>query len=427
MTRLQLRCSAEQKEAWEAAAGPGNLSSWIRDVLDREASPDKDDDAARERFEERGEATGYMAGPPLADGDEIEDSSGRTFRVYAIEPDEKGDPKVEQVEEEPDGKALGETPPPGPDAASAQVAPEGSSSTARPCPHPDDCTALGCAGVCDEPITRRLREGAPDPLGLDPGIPSTGQELREADRLLDQSPAFAEHALAAGELRSAAADLEQAEVPAPISTEALDAVIGRLFPGETPESLMSEYEGTEHDFNNFLAWLVWRHDRESEPVAPGGGAGTPSEERADVAQPGFDPGSVLPVGEDVSGDSPATCGLCGKETSVAMIAKHLEDEHGIDPREIADAPVVDNTPDHFEGNLAANIAGGRGPLQTEDLLDFDDTNPEPEDPVDLPAPTMLEADRTPTPTQQPSPTCVNAAMHWRLTAGESCRFCGGVL
>jgi hypothetical protein len=42
-------------------------------------------------------------------------------------------------------------------------------------------------------------------------------------------------------------------------------------------------------------------------------------------------------------DDPVTCGICGRETSVAMIAAHLEREHGVDPREIADAPVVDLT------------------------------------------------------------------------------------
>lgn len=42
-------------------------------------------------------------------------------------------------------------------------------------------------------------------------------------------------------------------------------------------------------------------------------------------------------------DDPVTCGLCNKETSVAMIVYHLEKEHGIDPKEIADAPVVDRT------------------------------------------------------------------------------------
>lgn len=42
-------------------------------------------------------------------------------------------------------------------------------------------------------------------------------------------------------------------------------------------------------------------------------------------------------------DDPVTCGLCGKETSLAMIVIHLANEHGIDPQEIADAPVVDRT------------------------------------------------------------------------------------
>jgi len=47
--------------------------------------------------------------------------------------------------------------------------------------------------------------------------------------------------------------------------------------------------------------------------------------------------------EQFTPDDSVTCGLCGKETSVAMIARHLEDEHDIDPDEIADAPVIDRT------------------------------------------------------------------------------------
>lgn len=44
------------------------------------------------------------------------------------------------------------------------------------------------------------------------------------------------------------------------------------------------------------------------------------------------------------GDDPVLCGLCDKSTSVAMIARHLIEEHGLDPEEIANAPVYDMTP-----------------------------------------------------------------------------------
>lgn len=44
-------------------------------------------------------------------------------------------------------------------------------------------------------------------------------------------------------------------------------------------------------------------------------------------------------------DDPVMCGLCGKETSVAMIAWHLEHEHDIDPDDIANAPIYDRTED----------------------------------------------------------------------------------
>ena len=44
-----------------------------------------------------------------------------------------------------------------------------------------------------------------------------------------------------------------------------------------------------------------------------------------------------------TGDDPATCALCGHETSVAMIAHHLVTEHDIDPDDIANAPIIDTT------------------------------------------------------------------------------------
>jgi hypothetical protein len=47
-------------------------------------------------------------------------------------------------------------------------------------------------------------------------------------------------------------------------------------------------------------------------------------------------------------DDPAVCYLCGHETSVAMIAVHLEREHGITPEEIANAPIL-----YEDGDLGA--------------------------------------------------------------------------
>lgn len=41
-----------------------------------------------------------------------------------------------------------------------------------------------------------------------------------------------------------------------------------------------------------------------------------------------------------TGDDPVLCHLCGKDTSIAMIAHHLMTEHDIDPDEIANAPVI---------------------------------------------------------------------------------------
>ena len=44
-----------------------------------------------------------------------------------------------------------------------------------------------------------------------------------------------------------------------------------------------------------------------------------------------------------TGDDPVLCHLCGKDTSLAMIAYHLFAAHGIDPDEVAAAPTVDLT------------------------------------------------------------------------------------
>jgi hypothetical protein len=46
-----------------------------------------------------------------------------------------------------------------------------------------------------------------------------------------------------------------------------------------------------------------------------------------------------------TGDDPVLCHLCGKDTSIAMISYHLFAAHGIDPDEIADAPIIDETGD----------------------------------------------------------------------------------
>lgn len=47
--------------------------------------------------------------------------------------------------------------------------------------------------------------------------------------------------------------------------------------------------------------------------------------------------------EQVTGDDSVYCRACGKETSLAMIGRHLKDEHGIDWEDITSAPVVDLT------------------------------------------------------------------------------------
>jgi hypothetical protein len=63
--------------------------------------------------------------------------------------------------------------------------------------------------------------------------------------------------------------------------------------------------------------------------------------------------SAQPGRDFATPDDPATCGICGKETSIAMIARHLITEHDIDPDDIADAEIIDATgqrPDSSAGS-----------------------------------------------------------------------------
>jgi hypothetical protein len=299
MTRLQLRCSPDQKERWMAAAGgDGNLSEWIRDTLDREA-------------EKPGGTPGRTRWiGPLGDG---------------------------AVEEGPDGKALGETP----DEATAQVAPDGSSSTVE-----ED--AVGTSGEAEpDPPLPGEPGGSSSTLTEEGGV----NQSSSGDHGQEMSPlSSGENDRSSRTSASTSPPAVSAAVPAPIQAASLDIVVQRLFPGVKTEDLTAEYESTEHEFNDFLGWLTWRHERDE------------STRIVDEAVYGF---SVTKNGER------------------------------IDP-----ASIEAYDPD-------------------------DDTNPEPEDPVDLEPPRMLEAEQHQRPTL--SPVCVNAAMHWKLVAGETCRYCGGTL
>ena len=53
-------------------------------------------------------------------------------------------------------------------------------------------------------------------------------------------------------------------------------------------------------------------------------------------------------------DDPMYCGICGHETSIAMIAIHLRDEHDVDVSEISNAPIVDLTEGGEMSNLPDN-------------------------------------------------------------------------
>jgi hypothetical protein len=50
-------------------------------------------------------------------------------------------------------------------------------------------------------------------------------------------------------------------------------------------------------------------------------------------------------------DDQVTCGICGHETSIAMIGVHLANEHDVDLSEIKNAPIVDLT----EGREMSNL------------------------------------------------------------------------
>ena len=48
----------------------------------------------------------------------------------------------------------------------------------------------------------------------------------------------------------------------------------------------------------------------------------------------------LPGRDFSTPDDPVLCHLCGNHTSLAMLAHHLETEHGLDPADLLDAEVV---------------------------------------------------------------------------------------
>jgi hypothetical protein len=70
--------------------------------------------------------------------------------------------------------------------------------------------------------------------------------------------------------------------------------------------------------------------------------------------------------DGATGDDAAFCNLCGRETSLAMLAVHLAEEHGIDPRELADAPVFDLAGDAGP----AERPPGEWPAWMDDVLAF---------------------------------------------------------
>lgn len=53
--------------------------------------------------------------------------------------------------------------------------------------------------------------------------------------------------------------------------------------------------------------------------------------------------------DSVSPDDSVICGLCGHETSIAMIVRHLDVEHGVDPEDISNAEVIDATGSENDG------------------------------------------------------------------------------
>jgi hypothetical protein len=364
MTRMQLRCSPDQKERWErAAGGAGSLSAWIRDVLDRAAaatesgmtssvradadatapdsvSEEKDPDTPGPSLYDlhdgdviRDRSTGaafrvYAENPggtpsrsswsvPLRDGDELEDAAGRVFRVYQVE-DVNG-----AVGEEPVGTNGDE---PGPVSGE----PGGSSST---------LTEEG--GVNHSSSDHDGQEMSPLPSG-------------ENDRSSRTSASTSPPAVSAA-------------VPAPIQAASLDIVVQRLFPGVKTEDLMAEYESTDHEFNDFLGWLTWRHEQDVindvdtffEPVKL-----TDAQRRQQ---------------QDRRSRRCSTTGSTPMRRHCLVRGGSLTTTRTPNPK----TPLISN---HHA--CSKRTAPAR--------------------------PTL-------------SPVCVNAAMHWKLVAGETCRYCGGTL
>jgi hypothetical protein len=255
---------------------------------------------------------------PLRDGDELEDAAGRVFRVYQVE-DVNG-----AVGEEPVGTNGDE---PGPVSGE----PGGSSST---------LTEEG--GVNHSSSDHDGQEMSPLPSG-------------ENDRSSRTSASTSPPAVSAA-------------VPAPIAATSLDIVVQHLFPDESVGSLMAEYEGHDHEFNDFLGWLTWRHEQDV----------------INDVDTFFEPVKLTDAQQEAA----------ARPEKPSVFTPTREHPHADDIALFVGDP-------------------------------YDDTNPEPEDPVDLEPPRMLEADAPARPTL--SPVCTNAAMHWRLVAGETCRYCGGTL
>lgn len=321
-TRIQIRCGPEQKQRWvEAAGGARKMSAWAKEVLDREARVSM-------------EVLLPFITDERWDLDEAVD-----HYLYSKERD--------ALEEEPDGKALGETS----ETASAEVAPEGSSSNVE--------------------FGHRLGEG---PV-----------ESGEHD-------------------------------PLPVDT------------GPSPDRMVVE--------------RLWLRDGELNHL-PGPNPGTP------YTACGLDAGlmrSVM-IPEDHAG---VWCNAC-------IAAEIFEERDTIVFNGLNEDPIVRPDIDsmHVEpqGDFRTHVATA-GASPTVEVDPDDDTNPEPEDPVDF---TMLEPERALTgeggvemaplhdgaiagkePERAPAaappsppavnalqPTCVNALMHWKLTTGETCRYCGG--
>jgi hypothetical protein len=343
VSRIQIRCSDEQKERWTVAAGgPGKLSDWLRATLDREAAQVAGD----------GEA-GPEGVVPVPEErlteDEILDNAAKDGEFDPVKTPEERRLR-EFVESYPDPY------PSGPSDERVKTPDEFFKGVEQYFPQQtfDEVWAAYAGSLPDDATvsTAGFRDFC---------------AARVAERTLDID------------------GLSLRPLPGETAEETVDRVVAAAT--TIPEIEAYPDDDTLHRLYHPRHWPENRGKPETEWVTEHPLAGIVDDEQFDVAR-----------GAKVIDLEPM---------STLEIAK----QYVASPE--------------FKAEVDEALGVTSIPL-------YDDTAPEPEDPLDFPAPRMLEAEKPPPPVTAPltgpalSPECVNAVLHWKLAAGESCRYCGGV-